>query len=372
MFNLFTNLGGHGGYQILTETLIQGLRKEFPSEIDSINIIPMITNDTTNILTQNNIQKSSLLPNGLYKISLAIEAPSFLYTGDVRINYPMFEGSKIPDIQLAKLKTLDYVLVSNKYHYDILEKYNFNNLFLFSGFVNVDTYRPLKSINRTFLRYKREISKDEPYIFTIVGKYENRKSTSEMIEAVLLYESKHPGTVRLNIKWSSTVSTRPLILIKKELEPIFDRYPNHFNVVSLINSPDVDMLSLYNESDCLLYASKAEGIGLPLLEAMSSMLPVIYAPYSALTEHIKHNVGIVLPNRGSEPMNDSFYGIKEKDFGTWGSVQVDDIVEAIDTFINEDIESRYIRTVSAREYVLKYYNYRERARELIEIIKNIR
>ncbi len=61
------------------------------------------------------------------------------------------------------------------------------------------------------------------------------------------------------------------------------------------NATDEDLLYLYNSAKALIYPSMYEGIGLPVLEALSCQCPVITSKYTACEEHISTDLFLADP-----------------------------------------------------------------------------
>jgi glycosyltransferase involved in cell wall biosynthesis len=59
--------------------------------------------------------------------------------------------------------------------------------------------------------------------------------------------------------------------------------------------PLENLWSLYAMSDCFLLTSKAEGLGMPVLEAMACGLPVVGTDTGAITELLSDNRGYLIP-----------------------------------------------------------------------------
>lgn len=57
-----------------------------------------------------------------------------------------------------------------------------------------------------------------------------------------------------------------------------------------------NLWSLYAMSDCFLLTSKAEGLGMPVLEAMACGLPVVGTDTGAITELLQDNRGYLIPS----------------------------------------------------------------------------
>jgi len=75
---------------------------------------------------------------------------------------------------------------------------------------------------------------------------------------------------------------------KKMVSKIRNRFM-HYESISAIK-----LNELYNRAHCLLYPSKYEGFGIPIVEAMKSGCPFIALQNASIPE-IAQNAGIILP-----------------------------------------------------------------------------
>jgi glycosyltransferase involved in cell wall biosynthesis len=110
--------------------------------------------------------------------------------------------------------------------------------------------------------------------FLMVGKYEARKSIDE---AILAFRHAFPDPTTAVELWLKV--DHPLFPTRApELAQKWAPDPRIKFITGLI--PEAEMGAFYNQVDALVFPSKAEGFGLPCLEAIASGLPVIATHYS--------------------------------------------------------------------------------------------
>lgn len=113
--------------------------------------------------------------------------------------------------------------------------------------------------------------------------------------------------------------------------------------------PKENLWSLYAMSDCFLLTSKAEGLGLPVLEAMGSGLPVVATDTGAITELLSDNRGHLVPGY---PMGRRDYFID-----VWGNeervmIDIEKATEIVARIIDHKLNGRKMSSViNARAYV---------------------
>ena len=122
-----------------------------------------------------------------------------------------------------------------------------------------------------------------PYRFLTVGKYEVRKSYREIFEAFAQEFANDPA-VELVVKSGFFQDVE-----RKGQEMVRDIESYGCNNIRLLWSTQElgTIRDLYRQADCFVFPSKAEGWGLPLIEAAATGLPLITTNYSAQTEFLQ-------------------------------------------------------------------------------------
>lgn len=363
--NLFGNLGGHGGYQVLTEHIIQSLKLKLEgSFIENVNLYPLKVAMSEDPYVRRSLGMAQDMTGTFKDISLCIgsSAESLNFTGKTRILYPMSEASRLSPATVKRMNLMDQVWVSSTFNRDVFEKAGVkkDKLKILRGGVDTNIFRPLLKSNKHLPSGRRTglkpIGPEHPFTFLQVGKFENRKASTETVHGFLKAMEDHPllDSVQLKVKWSTTVRSRSIQQIKTELTSLFLKYPKAARKVHLVDGSNVNMVELYNNSDCLLLPSKSEGIGLPLLEAMACGIPCITTGYGALSDYASEDAGIILENRGLEPVRDPFYGLNQKNDGEWGVVRFQDVTNAILDMIESNPGQREAYSKAARSHSLKF------------------
>jgi glycosyltransferase involved in cell wall biosynthesis len=172
--------------------------------------------------------------------------------------------------------------------------------------------------------------RDNRFRFLLIGKYEVRKSINESIEAFALEYGNNPDFE---------------LVIKSDF--FKDPTAKHTELTNKIKSLNVDnirlvwgfqtreeLINLYRCSNVFLFPTKAEGWGLPLIEAAATGLPLITTYYSAQTEFlqdIKSSCCFVPYELMDIDCTDykSFYPAPDNNYGRWAGVAVKDIRKAL-------------------------------------------
>jgi glycosyltransferase involved in cell wall biosynthesis len=128
------------------------------------------------------------------------------------------------------------------------------------------------------------------YVFLSVGKYEKRKSIDEIVAAFQAeFPPGMPAEVRLWLKADFPLFPERVVELARRLapDPRIRVISGHFS--------DEQMAELYRSADAFVFPSKAEGFGLPCLEAMACGLPAIATAVSAQTAYLDGVAGLYRP-----------------------------------------------------------------------------
>jgi glycosyltransferase involved in cell wall biosynthesis len=101
-------------------------------------------------------------------------------------------------------------------------------------------------------------------------------------------------TVKRNVAWY--LVSRLQSPVGWELQDLAMRY-GIMDRVSMFNRgmPDDKLWALYAAADAFLLTSKAEGLAIPVMEAMACRVPVVATNCTAMAEHLSDNRGWLIP-----------------------------------------------------------------------------
>jgi glycosyltransferase involved in cell wall biosynthesis len=181
------------------------------------------------------------------------------------------EWSRMPAAWVKKLETFDQVWVASTYNRQVLKE---------SGFEGVIHYIP-SSLDLEQYPQKNRWEVKGPFKFLSVGEWHFRKGF-HILAAAFLRAFPQDDQVELHIKTSETDGFRFADPRIKILDQRLD---------------EDEMRSLYSKYDAYVTTSLAEGLGLPVAEAMAARLPVAAVNWSGLTEFCSQNTIIEIPFR---------------------------------------------------------------------------
>lgn len=241
------------------------------------------------------------------------------------IQWVVFESTRIPEQILTVLYTSEQVWVPSEWGRSVL---------IANGVV-ADKIRVIPEgvdSARFHTHGRKPYTTDRPFRFLSVGKYELRKSQDEIIEAFAQVYANTPA-IELIIKSNYFINH----------DQKFQALQAKVNSLKLENvrllwgemSSD-EMAELYRSCDAFVLPSRAEGWGLPLIEAAASGLPIITTNYSGHTEFLKMISSSVLSVSSIMvpidcPEYQTYYPDSQSDWGLWCKPDVVSIANAMQT-----------------------------------------
>lgn len=241
------------------------------------------------------------------------------------IQWVVFESTRIPENILSVCQTSDQVWVPSDWGRSVLVAHG----------IRPDRIRVIpEGVDgfRFHTHGRKPYNKSRPFRFLTVGKYERRKSLDEIIEAFAQVYANTPA-IELIIKSNYFVNH----------DQKFQSLQNKIHSLNLDNvqllwgeMTSDEMADLYRSCDAFVLPTKAEGWGLPLIEAAACGLPIITTTYSGHTEFLQHIGTSVLPV--TYTMGDvdcaeyqGYYPDSKSDWGVWARPDVVSIANAMQT-----------------------------------------
>ena len=193
------------------------------------------------------------------------------------IVWAIFEVEKLPARFVEFLRDhADLVWVPSRWGCDILEANGIDRAIIdvIPEGVAAETFHPYLrgALNRS----------GQPFRFLMLGKYEERKSYPEVLDAFKQAFGNSAG-VELVVKADYFLDSETK---KKALEQRITALGLRNVRPQWGNWAKEHVAALYNCCDAFILPSRAEGWGLPLLEAAASGMPVISTYYSGHTEFL--------------------------------------------------------------------------------------
>ncbi len=203
-----------------------------------------------------------------------------------KIGFALWESTKLPDNFFQKLKTFDEVWTPSEWQKECMVKQGMpeDSIKVVPGGVEANVF------------YAEDVSFDEYYgdgrfKFVVFGRWDYRKSTTEIIQTFLnTFDKKEP--VDLIISVDNAHAKDGLKTTEERLKQ------NHFDDprIKVVHFPKrADYIKFIKKGHVFLSCSRGEGINLPLMEAIASGTPAIYSKCTGqlqFTDGVGHPVSI--------------------------------------------------------------------------------
>ena len=279
----------------------------------------------------------------------AFARPGTIHTRGRNVVWAIFEQDKLAPLFINRLSRADLIWTPSTWAKEILERQG-----LPSGKVDLVPEGVAPEIYHPYCRPWQEKRPPGPFRFLMLGKFEARKGYAQLLEAFVKAFGKDPK-IELLIKGD-------FFHLGKER-----RGAKLLDFVKRYDAPNIrlltgevsreDMFPIYNSADAFVFPSRAEGWGLPLIEAMATGLPAIATNYSGQTEFLKEVEGFFMPVAHKiVPINDPEYQQfamgHEGDWGRWAEADIDDLAQKM------------------REMVTHYGEWRQKGIEASRILRS--
>ena len=195
------------------------------------------------------------------------------------VKWGIFETDTLPTDYLNYLRRSNLVWVPSNWAKDVLIRHGFckDYVNVVNEGVNPNVFKPSR---------KPRVGSGATFRFLACGKNEIRKGFDELLLGFKMAFG-NDGKTQLHLKadyfWGGAEYTeRKKCQLQQQINDL-----GLNNVTQITGDLSVkDMSSLYSYYDAMVFPSRAEGWGLPLIEALASGLPVVSTFYSGHTEYL--------------------------------------------------------------------------------------
>ena len=266
-----------------------------------------------------------------------------------RIGFMVWETTVIPRAKLWSLQALDEIWVPSDWGRGVL---------LANGLPADRVHVVPEGVDPALFRPADPSPQDaaRPFRFLCVGKWEVRKGIDDLARAFAREFAPH----------------EPVELILHCHNPYLRGFdtgralerlalPPHAPIRTSEPLPLRGLAELYASCDVLVLATKAEGWGLPILEAMACGIPAIATNYSGHTMFLNEANGYLVEVERMIPVDDPFfYGVGEP-LGEWAQPDLDHLrAQMRRAYTNAD--ERRAKGLQARHDVVRQWTWDDAAR----------
>lgn len=186
----------------------------------------------------------------------------------------------------VELMRMDARLIMSEFGKEEFEKAGLTATFIPIG-VDTDAWRPPAPDERQMLRKALGV-KDDAFVVLTVADNQERKNLSRSME--------------IFADFSKDYSNSQYWLVTRVHSPVgwkLNDLAMQLGIIDKFNAWDRGMSfkqlwGLFAAADCFLLTSKAEGLAMPVMEAMSMRLPVIGTDCTAIREHLSDGRGLLV------------------------------------------------------------------------------
>lgn len=201
--------------------------------------------------------------------------------------------------RLAIKKAIRILTVSNFSKSEIIKHFKVNENKIV---VIPNSFNPMykKAVNDIQLQNSiKKFNINGPF-FLYIGRLEYKKNTPKLIKA--FYEFKAKGLpFKLVLVGEAGFGYDA---VKFEIKN--GKYP--YDVIELGWLNDTELVTLYNKAEAFIFPSNYEGFGIPILEAMSSGVPVITSNFGAMKE-VAGDAALLINSNNTNELVDAMYKI---------------------------------------------------------------
>jgi glycosyltransferase involved in cell wall biosynthesis len=256
--------------------------------------------------------------------------PQVIQTKGRNVVWAMFETDKLAPFYIEWLNHGDLVWTASTWARNILLAHGLpaEKVAVVPAGVDGEVYHP-------HCRPRNETSAPTKFRFLIHGKFEERKGYKQLLDAFVKAFGGNPK-VELLIKGDYYLNKDSKAAMLLDFVKSY-KAPNIKLLTGLATQDD--LFVIYNMADAFVFPSRAEGWGLPLIEAMATGLPTISTNYSGHTEFLSHVEGLFMAvNHKMVPIEDPEFRRlvlgNNGDWGHWAEADVDDLAQKMQEIVN--------------------------------------
>ena len=229
-----------------------------------------------------------------------------------KIGYTVWESTRVPADWLKPLQQVDKIWVPSTWgrHVMIDNGFSAQQVDVVPEGVDAKLFSPDGPRTDAF-------DKDSGFRFLNIGRYEDRKGTRMLIEA---FDAEFGADEPVRLLVSCHNSHDADFDLRKILRSIAPRHPHKLTFIPPFGSFHL-LPSLYRACDAFVSPFRAEGWGLPLVEAMACGLPVIATNYSAPTDFLGDEAYKI--NHRMVPIEKPYFETVDGDNGAWAEPDKD-------------------------------------------------
>jgi glycosyltransferase involved in cell wall biosynthesis len=351
MFNFIAPFTDQTSYGIVANNIL--------SELNSIESCPSIFPIGQASYDPEQPDQLSALQNGFsraafynrYESSVRLfhEFSQAEHVGSKHIAFPIFELDTLKPQAIHHLKNVDQIIVCSEWAREVMMMNVGCDCEVVPLGVNTEIFKPAPLSNNP-----------RSTIFMNVGKWEKRKGHDILHTAFRKAFSKNDDVVL----WM--MPDNPFI-DQREWDDLYQKsIGNQLSVFGRISTNQ--LVSIMQRADCFVFPTRAEGWGLPILEAMSLGKEVIVTYYSGQTQFINNKNARLIEIDNLELANDGKWFHGEGSWAEFGKRQEEQLIEHMRAVHRKKQMGENLFNEIGRETALRF-TWRNTTKALLEAIK---
>jgi len=292
---------GHTGYNIHTKNFFSQLKPLVPFVQTDLQALHLTRETTDAALNQSKDPIINIAITYGNKMNILSACPGF------RIGYTVWESTRLPDDWLEPMKIPHQLWTPTTFCKNVMIDHGFdaNKIKVIPEGIDPEMFHPqVKPLPGS--------EKIPGFKFLNVGKYEERKCTADMIKA---FDEEFINTKDVVLILACHNFFEKGFDIRKKLKDLHLKCPEKILLIDPVAEHHA-VAQLYAAADAFIFPTRAEGWGLPIIEAIATGLPTIVTHYSGQTEFLTPEMAYLLDYTLTDiPI--PFFLSKDNDYGQW-------------------------------------------------------
>jgi len=314
----------------------------------------------------------SLVPKNREKADVCIlnMTPEFFPhlkgTSKINIGFTMFETNRIPKIWVEECNKMDAIFVPCQWNVDVFREsgvkvplYNIPHGLYKEDFIDKE---PTNTINGS----------ENNYLFYSIFQWTPRKNPEGLLRA---YWSEFTGNdkVALILKtYGTNTSINEQNRIKGLIKEIkasinLEHFPKVLFVGNLLSIEQIRDLRL--NSDCFVLPHRAEGFGMPHMEAMANGNPAISTNFSGNLEFMNQNNSYLVNSQMTPVHSMPWCKWYEGDM-LWGEPDLQDLRKKM-RYVYENQDKAKRMGKKGQKYLFENFNWSKRIQHMVKCIEEV-
>lgn len=194
------------------------------------------------------------------------------------------------------------------------------------------------------------LGQSSAFTFLAVGRWEKRKGIPDLVRA---FDAEFGDRDDVRLVLAGLHANQPGLDLRAELRALRLRRPERLKIVGTLTHHRL-LAGLYTACDAFVAPTRAEGWGLPVIEAMACGLPAIVTGYSGVTEFIgDHALRI---DHRMAPIDDPYFDAPAGDHGLWAEPDWKHLRSLMRAVV-EDRKTAHARGLAGSEWVRTRYSW---------------